>query len=353
MKKSFFVLLFFLAATNTVLENPVYRTPAYLSEFTFDQNSKWIMEIYFDAAYGGYLAKNYDSICVASTEGISRVRMGNVKDSTFILVINSDSLFSPLTINKNGDNLKLIFYPSKNASLYFEPDSLTFGNFPGSLIDSIPSGYSLCRYGRDKICLCSKPSIGFPNSIDGTYFTLKGHIYNKRGFPITTGRLRFDEYLDINDDGTYSTKLFVRKLDLHFLLGYYMIEYYTIVPFSLNVCADTVIEHDIYMLEEIMGLDENGVPESEEIDIVNYPNPFNLSTNFFVKIPSSLPEKEGSIVIYNVTGMKIKTIPVSNGSSVKWNGDNSYGSVVTSGVYYYQLQINKKNYKSGSMILLK
>ncbi|MFA6598634.1 MAG: T9SS type A sorting domain-containing protein [Ignavibacteriaceae bacterium] len=353
MKKSFFVLLFFFAATNTVLENPILIPPAYLSEFTFDLNNKWIMEIDFSFVYGGYLAKNYDSICVVSTEGISKIRMENVKDSAFILVINSDSLFSPLTINKNGDIVKLIFYPSKDASLYFEPDSLTFGNCPGSLIDSIPSGYSLCRYGYNDICLCSKPTIGSSNSIDGNYFTLKGHIFNKRGFPITKGRLRFDEYLDIYDDGTYSTKLFVRKLDLHFLLGYYMIEYYSIEPFSLNVCADTVVEHDIYVLDEIMGIEKNGMPESEEIDVINYPNPFNLSTNFFVKIPSSLQQKEGSIVIYNVTGRKIKTIPITNGSFIKWNGDDTYGGVVTSGVYYYQLEIDKKNYKSGSMILLK
>ena len=353
MKKLFIVISLVLISAINVFDNPVYVPPAYLSEFTFDKNNNWVMEITFDMNIGGYLNGNYDSICVASAEDTARVRLGNVKDSTLILIINSDSLSSPLYIDKKGDCVKLLLYLSKNSHFYFSNDSIKFGNYPGSLIDSIPSGYSLCRYGYDSICKCKNSTIGLPNSVEGTYFTLKGHIFNKRGYPITNGLLKFDYYLNITNDGTYSTKIFSRELNLSFIRGYYEIESYQIEPFHLNVNPDTMVEHDIHLLGDIMSAERNDKPENAEVSIINYPNPFNLSTNFYVKIPSFLEQKRGYILIYNVNGRKIKSIPVSNGSVVIWNGVDSYGRVVSSGVYYYRFEINNKIYKNGSMILLK
>jgi len=71
----------------------------------------------------------------------------------------------------------------------------------------------------------------------------------------------------------------------------------------------------------------------------NYPNPFNPSTSIRFSVP-----KEGrvKIEVYNVAGSLVKTVldeavRVGN-KEVVWDGTNSSGSKVASGMYLYRLQ---------------
>jgi hypothetical protein len=71
----------------------------------------------------------------------------------------------------------------------------------------------------------------------------------------------------------------------------------------------------------------------------NYPNPFNPSTSIRFSVP-----KEGrvKIEVYDVTGSLVKTVldeavRVGN-KEVVWDGTNSSGSKVASGMYLYRLQ---------------
>lgn len=71
----------------------------------------------------------------------------------------------------------------------------------------------------------------------------------------------------------------------------------------------------------------------------NYPNPFNLSTT----IEYTLPERtELSISIYNIVGQKIaelyKGVQPAGVHSTIWNGTNLTGNVVSTGIYFYQIQ---------------
>jgi subtilisin family serine protease len=71
----------------------------------------------------------------------------------------------------------------------------------------------------------------------------------------------------------------------------------------------------------------------------NYPNPFNPSTTIEYLSPQT---SQVEISIYNVAGQKIRTlIDESIGAGnykLLWDGKNSRGIAVTSGVYYYQLR---------------
>jgi len=70
----------------------------------------------------------------------------------------------------------------------------------------------------------------------------------------------------------------------------------------------------------------------------NYPNPFNPSTTIAFDIA-----REGIVAleIYNVKGQRVKTLVnsvYSAGShSVVWNGDDSLGKAVSSGIYFYRM----------------
>jgi len=88
--------------------------------------------------------------------------------------------------------------------------------------------------------------------------------------------------------------------------------------------------------------------------ISNYPNPFNPSTTIKYSIQNDSNVK---LTIFNVKGQKIKTLvqnefPKGN-HSVIWNGNDELGKPVSSGVYYYQLNINGRTEFVNKCLLLK
>jgi len=70
----------------------------------------------------------------------------------------------------------------------------------------------------------------------------------------------------------------------------------------------------------------------------NYPNPFNPSTNIAFDIAH---EGLVSIEVYNIKGQRVKTLVNSvydaGSHTTVWNGDDSFGRPVSSGVYFYRM----------------
>lgn len=70
----------------------------------------------------------------------------------------------------------------------------------------------------------------------------------------------------------------------------------------------------------------------------NYPNPFNPSTQieYFVPVRSNV-----SIAIFNILGQKVATIVndmhEAGSHRATWNGKDSFGKQVASGIYFYQM----------------
>ena len=86
----------------------------------------------------------------------------------------------------------------------------------------------------------------------------------------------------------------------------------------------------------------------------NYPNPFNPDTHI-----SYVLEKQENVEIriYNVKGQLVK--PFIRGfqnageHQVIWNGLDDNAHAVTSGIYFYTLNLNGKNIQTKKMLLLK
>jgi hypothetical protein len=102
------------------------------------------------------------------------------------------------------------------------------------------------------------------------------------------------------------------------------------------------------IIEEAFG----SIPEQFSLGN-NYPNPFNPKT----VIPFSIPEPSlVTINIYDITGREINQIVHeylgSGFYTRKWNGQNSKGKPVSTGVYYYSIE-TKLFKKFKKMILLK
>ena len=73
----------------------------------------------------------------------------------------------------------------------------------------------------------------------------------------------------------------------------------------------------------------------------NYPNPFNPSTTIEYEIPKAAYVK---LEIYNSIGELITTLENSFQNpgkyNVQWNGKNSKGEEVSSGIYFYRMSSN-------------
>ena len=86
----------------------------------------------------------------------------------------------------------------------------------------------------------------------------------------------------------------------------------------------------------------------------NYPNPFNPSTTISFSISE---ESEVSLTVYNIKGQEVKTLVMdkfeSGIHSVIWKGKDNADKSVCSGVYFYQLKINKRPLSTKKCLLIK
>jgi len=356
MKKTV-LLVSILLLSNSGRGNPIPMPQAFISEFMFTTNNQWEMEVVF-GLWGGtntYLHNEFDSICVATSAGTARIKLDFIKDGTSLLVITPDSLTSLISVDRNGDSIKLYSFLAPYG--FRLVDSVSFGKFPGANFDSIPKGCSICRFGSLLFALDNHPTIGSANDSSGACGTLRGFIYNGNGNKILSGNFLLDDPDDhplvLNGDGTYTAMAFARKFVMGEIFDYYGEEgYQPIDTLRLDVLPDSVIQADIQFIN-VVGIKTEPVPSNPDLYIISYPNPFNPGTNFYVRIPDNLKSKSGHIDIYNSIGQEVFVLPLSNSSSYKWNGVDMSGRRVASGVYYYRLVFANAVYKTGSMILLK
>ncbi len=85
----------------------------------------------------------------------------------------------------------------------------------------------------------------------------------------------------------------------------------------------------------------------------NHPNPFNPETEIAFGIPV---ETRVRLTVYNITGQVVTTLvdevlPAGR-HTVRWNGTDSYGSEVASGIYLYRIE-TVEFHKTAKMMLVK
>lgn len=95
---------------------------------------------------------------------------------------------------------------------------------------------------------------------------------------------------------------------------------------------------------------------SDKIDFSisqNYPNPFNPSTTINYSVPGAA---NVNIKVYDINGQVVRNLlsefKNSGNYSLSWDGKNDVGSTVSSGTYFYQVQIGNL-VQTKKMILLK
>jgi sugar lactone lactonase YvrE len=112
----------------------------------------------------------------------------------------------------------------------------------------------------------------------------------------------------------------------------------------------------LYRIRLASGIEErNHIPyKSFELN-QNYPNPFSPSTRITYTVPAT--GTGVSLRVYDLLGCEVITlidgIEMPGEHSVEWNGTNSAGHKVGSGVYLYQLKSSSGYVDTRKMILLR
>jgi len=89
-------------------------------------------------------------------------------------------------------------------------------------------------------------------------------------------------------------------------------------------------------------------PEEPNVEYVfelkhNYPNPFNSKTTISFSLP--LYTQKAELKIYNIKGQLVRILDMDNKSGIgnlTWDGLDSFGKKVGSGIYFYKLTADKK-----------
>ena len=137
-------------------------------------------------------------------------------------------------------------------------------------------------------------------------------------------------------------------------------EYYRMVLVFANAVNSSL--NYSYEISDNTNADDN-ILEIADFNLKNYPNPFNPSTTISFETTNS--HELSRIEIYNLKGQKVKNLSTSSCHpefiegreetiySVTWNGDDSNGKPVSSGIYYYKLEVDNKVIDTKKMILMK
>jgi hypothetical protein len=102
----------------------------------------------------------------------------------------------------------------------------------------------------------------------------------------------------------------------------------------------------------LSGSVSDGLPKSFALE-QNYPNPFNPTTEVAFALPKA---SHVQLDVFNVLGQKVATVvngeyPAGNHTAT-WDGTNSSGGSVSSGVYFYRIQAEDFS-QTRKMMLLK
>lgn len=130
-------------------------------------------------------------------------------------------------------------------------------------------------------------------------------------------------------------------------------DYITLTQGEFHIYSDHRIDPpEQGILNSVVTNNSPSVVKSYEL-YQNYPNPFNPVTN----IEYNLPKNEHvQLEIFNVNGEKVITlvnaIQQSGNYNIQWNGINSDGNMVSSGLYFYRLKTNDY-VKTNKMILMR
>jgi hypothetical protein len=184
---------------------------------------------------------------------------------------------------------------------------------------------------------------------------IQGFTYN----PTTGGPVDYVMLKINNEPGEFTFSGSLGNFEFKLPAGIYDV-------YCERVFYDEVIEYQMEVFDgqftvvfipmiETVDVEENTISHSSNIisNLQNYPNPFNPETTINYQLTE---KRKVNLSVYNIKCQKVKTfvsevLPAGE-HSVVWNGRDSNGKRVSSGIYFYKLSSGKESVMK-KMLLLK
>ncbi len=271
------------------------------------------------------LNDNYNYNIIYSNKLITDYEMYNRFEAIFGLSSHSDALNVPL-LNWEVDLLNE--YYNNGGRIYFEDFYY--------LQNQIYNDYDISSY---EVLVDISNSLSPLNDLLGNW-NYNG-LYNQvtpisaNGSPLLTDGTHNFMYLLENGD----SKIIVSAVDL---IGFLNEADYS--NFTSLI--------DLMDIQQTVANDNSNI-ESVDLAISNYPNPFNPETTISFNVEN---QQHAKLEIFNLKGQKvystIKDNLTSGRNTIVWKGNNTHGKKVSSGLYFYRLNVDGKSV-NGKMMMVK
>jgi len=330
-----------------------------LSEFRFETDGKWVLELYNRNDYGSSMT---DSVFVITSSGRAKLKSfipQGYENRRFIIVRNEDML-SDLSVNTNEDSIKVEYHYidynewGNDARKTRYTNTIKFGKTDKGYMPAPKTGESVAEYNGE-YGLDKSPTINAQNDTVGMVMgTMRGSLYDEennllKSYPYEFYGNGFAAFRT-DENGTFSTRVLLNNYNITSICydddGDYNQNYKLaeINPVNVKFSPDTVINADIHIIKRTaMGLNEIN---SGNISVLNvFPNPlkdksFNYETTIPVKSTNSYLE------IADINGKKIARYPVE-----EQKGYIKLPLSITKGTYVVKLMVNSKNYGSTKVLV--
>ena len=146
-----------------------------------------------------------------------------------------------------------------------------------------------------------------------------------------------------NNCTTFTDYDFMRVSSYIHLINYDVRAYYTVEQTEAETDWHSVYGN-YFLKPGEKGISTSDLPK--KFDLFNFPNPFNPETHFVYTIPEAA---DVNMNIYNTRGQFIKTLFKGHSSAgvhtAKWDGTDSSGRQVASGVYFFIMEMQNQIFK--------
>lgn len=323
MKK--IVFIFELVAFSEALANPI--TPQLLSELYFDSTG-WKIEILHRDFY-------YRRIVVMSLTDSAAVDT-SVHLSGDFSVISSSDMETTCHINPSGDHVRIGFLV--HPTLVWVINDFIFGE--GGVIAAPRQGESISYGGEGEASdlnyyLDSSPTLGAPNDFIGAIGRIHGKVINNDGNPVSNCIVSYSVLTrsDKEVTTTVSDEKGEIELECPAARQYFTLKHknYRLVRVPIQIWPDSTVEY-IFNIS-LLGVDRIPEPAHFPIHLMNYPNPFNLSTTIKYYLPT---EDDVVLSVYDLSGRQVERLFTGRQKA----GEYHYlwsGGRLPSGVYFISL----------------
>ena len=363
------VVLMLLFSIGFLKANPISLPPV-ISEFYLVNDSTWYLELYFDVSY--YSDTILDGYQLTTSSGSALLKYGIHIYPWEPIVITNDSLQNNLNIYRAGDFIRI----EKTIPYSQWVDEIGFGNSQYSFHSPI-QGQSIVnlaygcfdwdnQYGINyKLVKDNFPNIGESFTAYEFMGTFSGKIYDLmhnpiNGIIISNNHNMYnysDSYCSIDFNHVVTNSL--GEFNVCLKSGLHYVELFTTTNLLIHTWVfiepDSVNYYEFIIDTILDNVKLNSIPQ--DFSLSGFPNPSDGKTTFSFEFPENLHYSSSLIKIFNSNSEIIRILPIDissklNKYSVEWDG-KCYDNSITSGIYYYNLELDGRKVASNKLVIIK